>query len=266
MSPYGGATQKSVDCESLTPTRGATQKSVDSKIVPVSPIAPEGWGPKEGGNATSPLHSRGCPTQGTKSEVKTYARGHHDAPRISKYGSLTPTRGAMQQRVDCESLTPTRGATQKSVDCESLTPTRGATEQSVDSKIVPVSSTAREGWGPKVGGNATSPLHSRGSPTQGTKSEVKTYARGHHDAPSISKYGSLTPTRGATQQSVDSKIVPVSSIAPEGWGPKEGGNATSPLHSRGSPTKGTKSEVKTYARGCFTYAAWSFYVITVGER
>ena len=37
-----------------------------------------------------------------------------------------------------------------------------------------------------------------------------------------------------------SKIVPVSSIAPEGWGPKEGGNATSSLHSRGSPTKGDK--------------------------
>ena len=34
------------------------------------------------------------------------------------------------------------------------------------------------------------------------------------------------------------KDCPVSSIAPEGWGPKEGGNATSPLHSRGSPTKG----------------------------
>ena len=47
------------------------------------------------------------------------------------------------------------------------------------------------------------------------------------------------------QQSVDSKIVPVSSIAPDGWGPKEGGNATSPLHSRGSPTKGTKSKLKT---------------------
>ena len=114
---------------------------------------------KEGGNATSPLHSRGSPTKGAKSEVKTYARGHHDAPSISKYGSLTPTRGA--------------------------------TQQNVNSKIVPVSSIAPEGWGPKVGGNAMSPLHSRGSPTKGTKSEVKTYARGHHDAPSISKYGSL---------------------------------------------------------------------------
>ena len=28
------------------------------------------------------------PTKGTKSEVKTYAGGHHDAPSISKYGSL----------------------------------------------------------------------------------------------------------------------------------------------------------------------------------
>ena len=83
-----GATQQSVDCESLTPIRGATQQSVESEIVPVSSIAPEGWGPKEGGNATSPLHSRGFPTKGTKSEVKTYTRGPHDAPSISKYGSL----------------------------------------------------------------------------------------------------------------------------------------------------------------------------------
>ena len=36
-----------------------------------------------------------------------------------------------------------------------------------------------------------SPLHSQGSPTNWTKSEVKTYAKGHNDAPSISKYGSL---------------------------------------------------------------------------
>ena len=50
-------------------------------LTAVSSIAPEGWGPKEGGNATSPLHSRGSPTKGTKSEVKTYAGGHHDAPR-----------------------------------------------------------------------------------------------------------------------------------------------------------------------------------------
>ena len=48
---------------------------------------------------------------------------------------------------------------------------------------------------------------------------------------------------------VDSKIVPVSSIAPEGWGPKEGGNATSPLHSRGSPTKGNKIRTQNLRYG-----------------
>ena len=79
--------------------------------------------------------------------------------------------------MDCESLTPTQGATQKGMDCESLTPTQGAMQQSVDSEIVPVSSIALEGWGPKEGGNATSPLHSRGFPTKGIKSEVKTCAR-----------------------------------------------------------------------------------------
>ena len=123
---------------------------------------------------------------------------HHTLRRWSAVGNTTHTLPphplphlAWRRSVDCESLTPTRGATQQSVDCESLTPTRGATQQSVDSKIVPVSSIAPEGWGPKEGGNATSPLHSRGSPTRETKSEVKTYAGGHHDAPSISKCGSL---------------------------------------------------------------------------
>ena len=50
--------------------------------------------------------------------------------------------------------------------------------------------------------------------------------------------------RTVRPQSVDSEIVLVSSIAPEGWGPKEGGYATSPLHSRGSPTKGTNQKSK----------------------
>ena len=35
---------------------------------------------EEGGNATSPLHSRGSPTKRTKSEIKTIPRSHHDAP------------------------------------------------------------------------------------------------------------------------------------------------------------------------------------------
>ena len=78
--------------------------SVDSKIVPVSSIAPEGCGPKEGGNAMSPLHSRGSPTKGTKSEVKPTLgvttmhhatnRGFKDCPGfLNGTGSLGPKRG-----------------------------------------------------------------------------------------------------------------------------------------------------------------------------
>ena len=52
-------------------------------------LTPAFWGgPKEGGNATLPLHSRGSPTKGTTSDLKTYARGNNDAPSISKDGSL----------------------------------------------------------------------------------------------------------------------------------------------------------------------------------
>ena len=62
--------------------------------------------------------------------------------------------------------------------------------------------------GPQVGGNATSPLHSRGSPKKGGQNQ--------NWMPNPCLLG----------------------------GPQVGGNATSPLHSRGSPTKGTKSKQK----------------------
>ena len=42
-------------------------------------------GPKRGRKCYVTLHSRGSPTKGTKSKVKVYARGHHDAPRIKAW-------------------------------------------------------------------------------------------------------------------------------------------------------------------------------------
>ena len=109
------------------------------------------------------------------------------------YKRSPPKRG--HATMDCESLTPTPGAAQQSVHCESLTPTRGATQQSVDSEIVPVSSIAPEGWGPKEGGSATSPLHSRGSPNKGGQNQKSKPPLGVTmmplGAPSISKYGSI---------------------------------------------------------------------------
>ena len=67
--------------------------------------------------------------------------------------------------------------------------------------------------GPKEGGNAMSPLHSRGSPNKGEQNQ---------------------------------KWVPHPCLL---GGPQVGGNATSPLHSRGSPTKGNKIRI-----GCLTLA------------
>ena len=90
LAPTRGAMQQSVHCGSLTPARGATQQSVDSEIVPVSSIAPEG--PKEVGNASSPLHSQGSPTKGGQNQKSKALLGVTmmplGAPRVSKYGSL----------------------------------------------------------------------------------------------------------------------------------------------------------------------------------
>ena len=117
---------------------------------------------------------------------------------------------ATQQSVDCESLTPTQGATQQSVDYEYLTPTRGATEQSVVVK--------------KRGGEESGRQNFLGDPHQrGAKSEV-------------------FPNKGEQNQ----KWLPLGAQK-RGVGAKEGGNATSPLHSRGSPTYGNKIR-----SGCLT--------------
>ena len=130
LTPTQGATQQSVDCESLTPTRGATQKSVDCE-------------------------------------------------------SLTPTRGATQQSVDCESLTPTRGATQQKVGVKKTKGKESGRQNCIlgdpqqrgaKSEVFPNKGEQNQKWPPlgvpKQGGNATSP-HILGDPQhRGAKSEV----------------------------------------------------------------------------------------------
>ena len=72
----------------------------------LSSIAPEGWGPNEGGNATSPLHSRGSPNKGGQNQkskpplrVTMMPLG---APSISKYGSLVrPDTQIVALRAHC---------------------------------------------------------------------------------------------------------------------------------------------------------------------
>ena len=82
------------------------QQSVDSDIVPVSSIAPEGWGPKEGGNATSPPNFRGSPNKGGQNQKSKPPLGVTmmplGAPSISKYGSLVrPDAQIVALRVHC---------------------------------------------------------------------------------------------------------------------------------------------------------------------
>ena len=187
-------------------------KSV-TRIVPVSSLAMEDWGPKEGGNATSPLHSLWSPNKG--------GRNQNWLPHLCLLGG--PKEGGNATPHPAFLVIPKQRGTKSEVATKSVTkivsvpsiapegwgpkeggnampplhsrgfPNTGEQTSEVDTKsvtkIVPVSSIAPEGWGPKEGGNATSPLHSRGSPTKGTKSYLKTYARGNNDAPSISQYG-----------------------------------------------------------------------------
>ena len=60
-------------------------------------------GPKRGRKSYVTSAFSGIPKQrGTKSEVKTSARGHHDAPSISKYGSLVwPDTQIVALRAHC---------------------------------------------------------------------------------------------------------------------------------------------------------------------
>ena len=69
-------------------------------------IAPEGWGPKEGGNATSPLNSRGSPNKGGQNQKSKPPLGVTmmplGAPSISKYGSLVqPDTQIVALRAHC---------------------------------------------------------------------------------------------------------------------------------------------------------------------
>ena len=120
-------------------------------------------------------------------------------------------------------------------------------------------------WGPQVGGNATSPLHSRISPkTGGTKSKLvgPTSGRKCYITPAFSdipkdmgdriRIGCLTPALWEAHKWAEMLHHPCILGYPQRhggqnqnwWGPQVGGNATSPLHSRISPkTWGTKSEL-----------------------
>ena len=248
------------------------------------------WGPQVGGNATSPLHSRESPkTRGTKSELLS--------PKMS--GNATSplhSRGSPKTWVTKSELVgPTSGW-----KCY-ITPAFSRIPKDMEDKIriggahkwaemlhhpCILGDPQRHGgrnqiwWGPQVGRNATSPLHSRGSArTWGTKSELvgPTSGRKCYITPAFS--GIPSKTWGTKSELVGPTswrkcyITPAFSGIPKDmgdkiriggahkwaemlhhpsilggpqehgeqnqnwWGPQVGGNATSPLYSRGSPQR-----------------------------
>ena len=144
------------------------------------------------------------------------------------------------------SRAPKRGRRCYATSALSRVRKQSGTESKLDASPVP-------SRGPKQGGNAMSPLHSWGIPKQRrTKSEVAAF-------PGAQKRAELLPRPyivGDPQKKWDKIrsgcLIPAFSGAPNmakmlcqprlPGGPKEGGNATSPLHSRGSPNKGGQNQ------------------------
>ena len=201
-----------------------------------------------GGSATSPLRSQGSPNKGTKSKVPhkwaellyhpcvlggPQTRGQSQrCPTSGQNFYITPafcggphTRGQSQRcpQVGRISTSPLRLGGPQTRGQSQRCPTNGQNCYITPAFLgVPKQGDKVKG-GPQVGTIATSPLHSRGSPNKGTKSKVtgKWAKLLYHPCVSgVPKQGDKV--KGA---------------------PQVGGIATSPLRSRGSPNKGTKSKV-----------------------
>ena len=102
--------------------------------------------------------------------------------------------------------------------------------------------------GPQVGGKATSPLHSQGFPKMGIKSELTATPVPSRGPKSGQKYDITPPFSGIPKPRVkNQKWPPLPCLL---GGPQVGGNATSPLHSRGSPNKGDKIRIGYLMLAC----------------
>ena len=139
-------------------------------------------GPKEGGNATSPLHSRGspAPSTGRKSRVATSALPSRGSPTKGTRSKWAQKRAKMLHH-PCILGGPQRQARGENQmwlphPCLLGGPQQRGQDQSGPKRgrkcyITPAfSGVPNKGdkikVGPKEGGDATSPLHSRGSPNK----------------------------------------------------------------------------------------------------
>ena len=205
------------------PCRGAPMPSEGSRIRNgcLSPALLGGQ--KEGGNATSPLHSRGSPTASAWNKNRT--------------GCLTVT-----------SWHPKRG--QKCY----VNPL---------SSGVPIAKRGgqNERWpshpclhgGPKEGRSTMSPPHSRVSPMPARRVKSELVAsplpcrEDQKKAEMLHLVCILREPRRQARVAKSDMIAPTPALS---GGLKEGGNATSALHSRGSPTPSVGSKSRS---GCLTH-------------
>ena len=294
-------------------------------------------GPKEGGNATSNLHSRGSPTPSAGSKIRSgYLRNATSS--LHSPGSRTPSEGSKirrgchtlafsgaQKRVEMQrhpyvlrgpgrqaqraksEVVPTKA--QRNQKClthpcflgvqkraemlrhpcilggpqhqargarsematpllRSRGPKRGRKCYVTPTFSVVLNAKRKEQnqkwlshhWllrGPKEGGNATSSLHSPGSPTpsagsiirsgpqqRGTKSEVATSplpSRGPKGGRKCYVIPAFSGVPDAKRKEQNQKWLPHPCLL---GGPKEGANATPPMHSRGSPTPSAGNKIR----------------------
>ena len=204
--------------------------------------------PQVGRIATSPLRSAGSPNKGTKSKVapKWAELLHHPcvlgvpkqgdkvkgAPQVGRIAT-SPLRSAGSPNKGTKSKVAHKWAELLHHPCVLGVPKQGDKVKGA----------------PQVGRIATSPLRSAGSPNKGTKSKVphKWAELLHH--PCVLRG---PQTRGQSQRWPPSGqncyITHAFSGVPKqgdkvNGAPQVGRIATSPLRSRGSPNKGTKSKV-----------------------
>ena len=213
-------------------------------------------GPKEGGNATSPLHSRGSPTKGEQNQNSLPHPRLLGAQKRAEmlWAPAVSVIPNARRREQNQKWSPTKrkkissGPQQRGTKSEVATspvfswgPKRGQ-ECYVTPAFsgVPNKGQQSENWlphpclvgCPKEGGKAMSALHSRGSPTPGATSKMRSGPQQRE------RKSEAVPNKGEQNQK---RLPQPGSLG----GPKEGGNSTSLLHSQASPTKWNKIRTRS---------------------
>ena len=239
-------------------------------------------GPKNGGKVTSPLHSQGSPTPsagskigsgpqqtGTKSEVATSPM-HCWRPKRGRDCYVTPAFSGIPN-AQCADPNhkwyPTKGNKMRSgrltLSTSGLKRGRkryvtltfsgipNAQHGEQNQKWLPHGCLLK---GSKEVENATLPVHSQGSPTPNVRSKIKSgpQQKGTKSLPRPQRgwkwyvtpaFSGIHTTKRVEQ---NQKWLPHPCLL---RGPTYGGNATSPLHPRGSPTPSAESKNRS---GCLT--------------